>query len=235
MALGNTPRRETSIALEASKSYSLGMLFKGVNGEPLDLTNAIVRLAMAESSRQGSMELLTKTAVDVGSAQGLVQFQFQADELALDPGSYPFDVTLIPESGFSTPILKGFIEIGANADSNSANVFTHSASRSDITAILEKGDLVEIQFEQVDGLYTLAEQMILDFKLSLAQELGNVDTAVRRAEEAAQRSEMYAAELREWMVSVGFPFWQGTQAQFDNIPNPDPNVLYLILDEQAFV
>lgn len=231
MALGNTPRRETNIALEASKSYVLGLQFRDASDKPIDLDDSIVRIVVAEGSRAGHLEVLSKEATYVGGSLGLVQFRFQAQDLALDPGSYPYDVTLVAASGFSTPVLKGYFEIGPNADADDSNQFEHIFTGSDISVIVEQGDLIEIRIERVDGLFTLAEQMILDFNETLEGQTAVLDAAVVRATQEADRSGGYASELRAWMAAVGFPFWQGTQAQYDNIPAPDPLILYLIVDE----
>ena len=231
MALGNTPRRETNISVEASKSYALGVLFREVDGSPVDLSEAEVRLVLAESARADGIELLSLIAVKIGSKQGLVQFQFQAEDLALDPGNYPYDVTLIPKSGFSTPILKGFFEIGSNTDVDTSNVFDFATLDGDIIAVMDGGDLIEITIERVDGLIAVAEEMISDFSASMTAEVLRATNQANRSTVEADRSASYANELRAWMAAVGFPFWQGTQAQYDNIPAPDPLILYLIVDE----
>ena len=91
MALGNTPRRETNIAVEASKSYVLGLMFQQRANEdtpePVDLTNCIVRLVATDPPSRGSSEVLSILATIDQPETGLAQFKFQAADLTLEPGS----------------------------------------------------------------------------------------------------------------------------------------------------
>lgn len=230
MVLGNTPTKETNFAVEANKSYAFGVWFKKADGNELDISDCTVRLVVADAAHRGGTEIIVLEAVPVGDSHGLVQFQFQAEDLALDSGSYPYDVTLIPSSGYSTPILKGFVEVGANVDLDTSNRYAQVNRGSDITAFMEGTDLVSITIERVDGLYTVVEEMIRDVMKRMQEQTALAGQAVQEARDAAQFAKNYADELRVWLTSVGYPFWEGTQEQYNDIPQPQPSVLYLIVE-----
>ncbi|MGV0950003.1 MAG: phage upper tail fiber protein [Azonexus sp.] len=232
MALGNTPRRETNIAVEASKSYMLGVYFKTPDNTPVDLTNCVIRFVATDPPQRGASEVLSIVA-DMDTAEvGLVQFKFQAADLTLEPGSYAYDVTLYPPSGYSTPILKGYIEIGANTDLDDSNVYDAVNTVSDITAIIEGGDHVTVEIERVDGLYLVVTNLIEDFSVAMQAQ---VDVAAGHAQAALvseNEAEAANSEMQAWLDNAGFPFWKGTQAQY-NALTPKYEILYLITDEAS--
>jgi hypothetical protein len=157
------------------------------------------------------------------------QFEFQAEDLALTPGTYSYDVTLLPPSGYSIPLLKGQLEIGANSDEDTSNTYSNISTGTDVTVQLENPDVVEVTVERVDGLFMLVQELLEDFRQEMAASEARVNASAAAADASAQLSANYANELRGWMASVGFPFWKGTQAEYDAIPVKDPNVLYLII------
>lgn len=230
MALGNTPRRETNIAVEANKSFTFGIWFKSADGTPIDLTGSTIRFVAAQLAHRNGVEVLSLTAVPMEDNPGMQQFEFQAEDLALPPGTYPYDVTLIPPSGYSTPILKGHLEIGTNTDVNTNNVYDSGlGTGTDVTVYLNEHDLVEVTIERVDGLFMLVTEVINDFRDEIEVEKLALTALKNAADASAQQSAFHAEELRGWFNSVGFPFWKGTQAEYDALPSKDPNVLYLVV------
>lgn len=228
MALGNTPRRETNFTVEMNKSFSFSIWFKAADDTPVDLSNAELRFVAGEMAHRGGNEVLVATAV-MTDLPGMMQFDFQAEDLAIDPGSYAYDVTLIPESGYSTPILKGVFEVGTNTDEYVENVYTSEVSTgSDITVYLNEHDVVEVTVERVDGLFVLTQELISDFRDEIAAAQVTLAASADAAAESAQQAFTSADELRHWFNTVGFPFWKGSQAQYDAIPVKNPDVLYLI-------
>lgn len=230
MALGNTPRRETNIAVEASKSYVLGLYFVMVDGSPVDLTDCVLRLVATDPPQRGSTEILSLSAVIEQPLTGLAQFKFQASDLSLEPGSYSYDVTLIPLSGYSTPILKGYIEIGANTDLDDSNVYTDLNITGDITVTMEGHDLVTVEIERVDGMFLVVSRLIEEFTVDMQEQVGAAAGSAQASLNSANQSASYAALMQTWLDNAGFPFWKGTQAQYDAIAHKD-EVLYLIIDE----
>lgn len=229
MALGNTPRRETNIAVEANKSYAFGVWFKSADETPIDLTDSVLRFVATENAYHTGAGVISKVAVPMLDQPDMQQFEFQAEDLALDAGSYAYDITLIPPSGYSIPILKGQLEVGANSDLDTDNVFTDISTGTDIIVDLAGTDVVEVTIERVDGLFMLVKELLEDFRAEIAAAQASMDAKVAAAAASAQIASDKAAQLEGWFNSVGFPFWKGTQAEYDAIPVKDPNVLYLIV------
>ncbi len=229
MALGNTPRRETNIAVEANKSYAFGVWLKTADGTPVDLTGSELRFIATEGAYHTGLEVLTKVAAPMLDNLDMQQFEFQARELALTPGTYSYDVTLVPPSGYSIPLLKGQLEIGPNSDSDVDNMYSDISTGTDVIIQLHGTDVVEVTVERVDGLFLLVKELISDFRDELAVIQQQMTATAAAAAASAQEAANQALELRGWFNSVGFPFWKGTQLEYDALPVIDPNTLYLIV------
>ena len=228
--IGNTPRRETNIQVEANKSFVFGIQFKKANGDPLDLTGASVRLVAAQAPHLGGTEVLDLDAVHITDTQGLVQFQFQASDLALVAASYPYDVTLLTKVGYTVPIIKGFIEVGTNTDPDISNTFTDIHADSEVTAVIAESNVVEITVERVDGMLTVTQGLIDDFRAEMAVEVSKAQTAATDAEFWSNKTDDDITGLKAWLTDMGFPYWKGTAQQYAALPKPDPSVLYLLVD-----
>ena len=229
MGLGNTPRRETNIAVEASKSYLLGLYFKTPDNTPVDLTDCIIRFVATDPPQRGSSEVLSLIAIMDEPTLGLAQFKFQAADLTLEPGSYAYDVTLVPPTGYSTPILKGYLEIGSNTDLDDSNVYTDINVTSDITVTFAQGDNVTIEIERVDGMYLVVSNLIEDFTVAMDAEVAAAAASAQAALVSENQAEGYRNEMQTWLNNAGFPFWKGTQAEYDAL-DKKAEVLYLITE-----
>jgi hypothetical protein len=230
VALGNTPRRETNISVEASKSYALGMRFIMEDGAPVDITGCIVRLVMAEPPQRGNTEVLNLVAFMDAPLNGLCSFRFQAEDLAVEPYQYAFDITLVPPSGYSTPILKGFIDVGPNTDLDDTNVYSELNSTSDVTVTLVENDVVQIVIERVDGMFLVVSALIVQFEQDMQAQVDAAAASAQASLNSANLSASYAQEMQVWLDNAGYPFWKGTQAQYDLIAKKG-EFLYLITDE----
>lgn len=229
MALGNTPRRETNIAVEANKSYAFGVWLKSADGTAVDLTGSELRFVATEGAYHSGVEVLTKAALPMNGILDMQQFEFQARELALTPGTYSYDITLVPPSGYSVPLLKGQLEVGPNSDTDVDNTYTDVSTGTDIIVQLHGTDVVEVTVERVDGLFLLVKELIIDFREELAASQIILNNIAGAAAISAQQASTSAGELRHWMDTVGFPFWKGTQAEYDALPTKNPDVLYLVI------
>lgn len=230
MTLGNTPRRETNISVEASKSYALGLRFVMTDGAPVDLTDCVIRFVATDPPQRGSAEVLSLVAVMDQPLAGFAQFRFQAADLTLEPGSYAYDVTLVPPSGYSSPILKGYLEVGGNTDLDDTNVFGNLNTTSDITVVMDEHDAITIEIERVDGMFLVVTKLIEEFTVDMQ---GQVDAAAGFAQDSlnsANLSAQYAASMQAWLDNAGYPFWKGTQAEYNAITKKR-EILYLITDE----
>lgn len=228
MAIGNTPRRETNISVEANKSFIFGIWFKTTDETPVDLTGSTVRFVATELN--STREVLSKDGAQWVDNAAVTHFEFQAEDLALTPATYSYDVTLYAPSGYSTPLLKGDLEVGSNTDVDTSNVFpTGIGTGMDVTVTLGDLNLVEITVERVDGLFQLVQDMIEDFRNELVIHTNTVTGLKNAAHSSAQNAAFSANELRTWLNNVQFPFWKGTQAEYDAIPVKNPDGLYLIV------
>lgn len=152
MALGNTPRRLTMFFVEASKSYAFGVRFQDPAGAPVDLTEMVVRLVLMQPAHLGGSEALTVMAEIDDPTSGVTLFSLQAEDLALDVGSYAYDATLVTADGYSIPFLKGSFEVGPNTDVDTANIYDYRSYGSEITVILDHGVVSKVVIERVvDG------------------------------------------------------------------------------------
>lgn len=234
MALGNTPRRETNIAVEASKSYQLGLRFIQQTGsdtpEPVDITGCEIRFVATDPPSRGSTEVLSIVADLDAPLNGLASFKFQASDLTLTPDSYAYDVTLYPPSGYSSPILKGYLEIGTNTDLRDDNVYGDLNITTDITVTMEQGDLITIEIERLDGMFLVVSALILEFEADMQAQVDAAAASAAASLGSANLSAAYAAEMQVWLDNAGYPFWKGTQAQYDALTKKG-EFLYLITDE----
>ena len=230
MSLGNTPNRETSISVEASKSYAFGLRFVDVEDQPISVEGSVIRFVATEPVYQGSNEVIIKEASHVLDTAGFVQFEFQAEELALDPGSYNYDITLIPPTGYSTPLLKGSLNVGSNTDTDVSNVYSDVTVGSDVTVTLSAGDVIQLTLEQVDGLYLVTTSLIETFTSDMEALVSDATTEADRAAAEAARAEQARDQMTDWLNATGFPFWKGTQEAYNALSPKSAQVLYLIVD-----
>lgn len=225
--LGNTPSRETLISVERAKSFALGMMFKSADGHAVDLTGSIIRMTATELGQWGGRIVLERTAEHISELGGYVQFKFQAEDMDLRPGQYPYDITLVTPQNYSIAIIKGYLEIGSNTDSDVSNVYTDVHTGADITVTLGNQNAVEITVERIDGMYEVIHGLIADFKADVDKVAIKVEAAAQRSEAAAAGVETDISELKVWMASAGFPYWRGSPGDYAQL-TPNPNVLYLI-------
>ena len=157
--LGNTPRSQTMLRLEARKSFAFGIQFlKAETETPIGLTGATVRLVIAQPKYKGGAVVLTKTATILDPALGLVQFALQATDLNMAEGEYPYAVTLVPSSGYSTLVLKGVVDVQENTDSSTTGTYTGINPATNLAAYVESGGGVSVYVDKLDGtLVTVLE------------------------------------------------------------------------------
>lgn len=113
--LANTPREASVLELEQRKSFAVSIAFEEPNGAPIDLTNAVVVFTAALPA--GTLE---RTATIAMPAAGVAVVSLQAADLAVEPGSYPFAVTL-RVSGYSLVVVKGELRVLANPETSSTS------------------------------------------------------------------------------------------------------------------
>jgi len=151
MALGNTPLKRTDIHLEARKSFAMTVRFRYRNDTPADMDGYSVRMAVSEPQHLGGAVVLLKDAAPIDNDPGVFQFSIQASETDLESGSYPFDATFVSDRGYSTPFLKGAIEIGDNADEDASNVYDTADTLDDVLVVLGTGHEIVVCIVQADA------------------------------------------------------------------------------------
>lgn len=162
MNLGNTPRSTTVFALEARKSFALGLQFK-TGGLPLVLTGSTVRLVVAKPKHQGGTVVIDRDATLVDADLGLAQFELQAADLDLAEVEHPFVVTFVSAAGYSTPVLKGVFAMRDNPDPDDLNVYAGVNPSTNLAVSLESGGVVEVNIASVDGLSVAIDERIVTF------------------------------------------------------------------------
>jgi hypothetical protein len=81
----------------------------------------------------------------------------------------------------------------------------------------------------VDGMFLVVSELIENFEIAMHVQ---VDAAAGSAQDAlsyANEAEGYKNEMQVWLNNAGFPFWQGTQAEYDLITKTS-DILYLIVE-----
>lgn len=144
MSLGNTPCKEVSIFVEACKSYVFSIHVITQSGLDVDLTDAVMRFVATAGPYRNETVVLEIIGIPVPDRLNGRQFQFQAADLALAPGEYAYDVTLITLNEYSIPLLKGLLELGPNTDAYDDNFYSNVFTGQDVIVELNGTDLVEV-------------------------------------------------------------------------------------------
>ena len=151
--LGNTPLRQTNFHLDRGKSYAFTVSFVDKFQEPLDMTASVLRLVVEEPKHWGGANAFPpKTAFEEDPVNGILRFQLQASDLLLEPAEYPYDVTLVPDMGYSSPILKGFFIIGGNTDDDVSNKYTGVDLSNGLVVTMDQGNAINICMDYAIGL-----------------------------------------------------------------------------------
>lgn len=120
MKLTNSPPRNTILRLEARKSFSFVVKFDDDHCAPVDLTDCTVSMdwvtTLIRNPQPSDFKRVLAEIDDPPS--GECRFDLQAADLDLKPGSYPYTLTLLTDSGYSLVFDKGELDIQSNTESN---------------------------------------------------------------------------------------------------------------------
>ena len=150
--LGNTPLRHTNFFLDRGKSFAFTMSFVDKAGLPHDLTESVVRIVVEEPQYFGGAEVISMPAFEENLPGGVVRFQFQAEDLLLEPGEYPYDVTLVAAMGYSSPVIKGTFVIGSNTDDVVDNTYTGVDLSQGLVVTMHHGNAIQVCLDYAVGL-----------------------------------------------------------------------------------
>jgi hypothetical protein len=152
--LGNTPKQLTNLRLEEAKSFALVLEFVDKDGSAFHLAGYEVRLIVRQPQRYGGEIVIERLAdiIDPIAGTNRATFNLQAADLALPAGEYPYDITLLGSSGYSTPIVKGYFVMGDNTDENTDNVYDEVFPSESLLVTMGGGYCIEVCLQYADAL-----------------------------------------------------------------------------------
>lgn len=178
--LSNSPKGLRVITLEARKSYAFGMYFtEGEDNSILDMTGMELRLVIKQKPRQGGAIVVSQVADPVAAAVGLMQFNLQAVDLDLPAREYDFSITLKSVIDYTTLIIKGIIDLRANADDDDSGLYAGVNPSESFVVNMDNSNVVAVHIGHVDGFRLQVDQAIADFT---AEVQGLLDAALLEAD-----------------------------------------------------
>ena len=142
---GNSPRRFVVLPLEARRSFAFRVVFRdSETGATIDMTGATLRFVMAAPDYRGGAELVNVAALTTEVAAGEFQFELQASHLDQTADEYPFVLTLVTSSGYSTSVVKGVVNLLDNADTDATAVYSGIDTDTGLEVYLSAGTTVRI-------------------------------------------------------------------------------------------
>lgn len=115
--VGNTPKQQTVLRLEARKSFALALWIEDQNGRKLNISGTEIRIIAKKRPYTDETPnlILNDTAITSNPEVGYARFELQASDLDWDPGEYDYVVTLL-DDGYSSVLLRGVIDLQQNTD-----------------------------------------------------------------------------------------------------------------------
>ena len=94
-----------------------------------------------------------------------------------------------------------------------------------------KGFAVTLSVGIVTSVFAalVVSRLIEDFAIEMQKQVDKAADSAQDALGSANRAYGYSEEMREWLDNAGFPFWKGTQAEFDAL-DKKREFLYLIVE-----
>jgi hypothetical protein len=145
--IGNGPRQQTVLRLQARKSFAVGLWVTDRTGKPLDISQTEIRFVMSRNEDIGSgTPLVSKDARLMASGLGFARIELQASDLNFRPGEYYYSIVMSDE-GFSTTIVQGVVALEANSDNSALeDVFNPLTAISTALSIaLSEGNTITVQ------------------------------------------------------------------------------------------
>jgi len=79
-------------------------------------------------------------------------------------------------------------------------------------------------------MFLVVSNLIAEFSDDMQAQVDAAAGSAQASLNSANLSQQYAASMQVWLDNAGYPFWKGTQAQYDGIQKKG-EFLYLITDE----
>ena len=138
-----------TMRLEQSKSFSFNVQIMDPRGRKIDCTGCVLRFTMERSTYPQAV-VLSKLPGSKDEELGFYTFNFQAKELELAEGEYPYAIVLTSPDGYSIVIAKGQVQIMHNPDTSAlGETYTTDRAVEGIEAVLRGQDLVRVTIGNV--------------------------------------------------------------------------------------
>lgn len=121
----NSPRTPLTLQLEQRKSVAFGVSFVDTTGGAIDINGASLRMVMRpwnDTQVDDSTAVLDVAGSVTEPDYGYGRFDIQAADLDLDHGNYTYAIVMESDSGYSSVVVKGAVELLQNTE------FTSTAS-----------------------------------------------------------------------------------------------------------
>lgn len=109
-----------TLRLEARKSFTFNVQVREPNKRKIDCTGATFRF-VAQNNRYPYENFLDDNPSYQKLDEGFVTFSFQAADLDLPSGEYPYVLVMVTAEGYSLVLMKGVIELLGNPDTLSVH------------------------------------------------------------------------------------------------------------------
>lgn len=121
----NTPRTPLTLELEQRKSVSFGISFVDTANSPVNILESLIRFVVRPYNDQQEGDITAAIDIDGTVTEGelgYARFDVQAADLDLDAGQYEYAIILEDGTGYSSVVVKGFIDLLRNTEFDSALV-----------------------------------------------------------------------------------------------------------------
>lgn len=154
--LGNSPERLTTFRLELRKSFSFSMRIQDAKCKPVDVTDYRFTFVMKQPPFQYSdLEDLTNIIVNSEGiledpTKGFIRFNFQASDLNVKPGEYPYAIVMNSPDEYSSVIVKGVAQLVENTEFSSLEgTYMDDPPTTNVDVLLRKNNVVDVRVGHV--------------------------------------------------------------------------------------
>jgi len=150
--LTNSPSR-IQLRCEQRHSFSFGIYFETADQHRVNITGCTITFTAQQPVYKGYGVQFAKPCDIVDGPNGHAQLNLQAVDLDLAAAQYEFDITLLTPEDYSSPVVKGFLEVVANPDPGYVDeVYDAANPPSSITAKILNNNSVSVVVNHLAGL-----------------------------------------------------------------------------------
>jgi hypothetical protein len=150
--LTNSPSR-IQLRCEQRHSFSFGIYFETADQHRVNITGCTITFTALQPVYKGLGVAISKVA-DIGDGpNGHAPINLQAVDLDLTAAQYEFDATLLTPEMYSSPVVKGYLEVVANPDPGYVDeVYDAANPPASITAKILDNHSVSVVVNHLAGL-----------------------------------------------------------------------------------